>query len=208
MNKILILAVSKKHGGFCVAGKDVDSNKWLRLVSDPNGGALTETHTRFIDIEGNIYNDPIHKILEVELGRYVPLIYQPENYMISGVQWRQSKNIHENVFIDTPKDLWGEGDRISNEDICHGKITIESSLYQIKALCINFHTKTFEGKLKRRLSFDYNGHYYDLASTMSEQTFDDIKNGTKTHNNLITVSLSDPFKQHDNSHYKLAAGIY
>lgn len=32
--KIVLLAKSKKHQNYCVAGKDVDTGEWVRLISE------------------------------------------------------------------------------------------------------------------------------------------------------------------------------
>jgi hypothetical protein len=37
---ILILANSRKNGGYCVAGKDVITNEWIRIVGDTDGAKL------------------------------------------------------------------------------------------------------------------------------------------------------------------------
>jgi hypothetical protein len=51
MVDILILANSVKNQGFCVAGKDVVSNKWLRLVGDKDGAELYLNQTAFISLK-------------------------------------------------------------------------------------------------------------------------------------------------------------
>jgi len=44
MTDILILANSKKNNGYCVAGKDIITNKWVRIVGDQNGAELYLKH--------------------------------------------------------------------------------------------------------------------------------------------------------------------
>lgn len=39
---IVVLAKSIKHGKYCVAGKDINSNEWVRPVLDRSGAELSE----------------------------------------------------------------------------------------------------------------------------------------------------------------------
>ncbi|MFV2015729.1 MAG: hypothetical protein ACC656_09895, partial [Candidatus Heimdallarchaeota archaeon] len=32
--KIICLAISRKHGGYCIAGKDILNQEWIRPVSN------------------------------------------------------------------------------------------------------------------------------------------------------------------------------
>ena len=40
IKRVACLAASLKHGGFCYAGKDVDTGAWVRPVSDEEGHAI------------------------------------------------------------------------------------------------------------------------------------------------------------------------
>ena len=48
MNKdIVILTKSRKDNGYCVAGLDIKTGKWVRLVSDDKGGAILSLHAQY-----------------------------------------------------------------------------------------------------------------------------------------------------------------
>jgi hypothetical protein len=207
MSNIIILAVSRKNNGFCVAGKDVNTNQWVRLVSSVNGGPLYCNQIAFQALNGGISNGPLFKILNIQLGQHVPLVYQPENYLLSGIQWQEANlNIQNTNFsYDVPLDIWGNSDRIDQGLIQNRNIIISQSLYFIKGVNINLYYTNFEGKLRRRISFDYNNLHYDLAATMNNRIFDDIQHGNTQHNNYLTLSLGEAW---NGDHYKLVAGIF
>lgn len=47
-SEILVLTKSYKDGGFCVAGIDLTNNEFIRLVSNSDGGPLSDTETESI----------------------------------------------------------------------------------------------------------------------------------------------------------------
>lgn len=204
MSKILILAVSRKNNGYCVAGKDVNTNKWIRIVSTKDGGPLYDVQIRFLDLNGDISYYPLYRIMDIQLGKHVPLIYQPENYLLSEVQWQEADiNINDINFIDMPPTIWGENDRndrIDEARINNGNIVITQSLYLIQGENVNLYYRN----LQRRVGFDYNGLHYDLASTVLNRRFDAIQHGRIPCRDELTISLGEPF---NGNHYKLISGI-
>jgi hypothetical protein len=71
MSDILILANSRKTRGFCVAGKDIETNRWVRLVGDSNGAEL--------NLNQIIYQDLANRR---QMVRYEPL---NKYFIISGL---------------------------------------------------------------------------------------------------------------------------
>ena len=78
-SEILVLTKSYKDGGFCVAGIDLTNNEFIRLVSNSDGGPLSDTETESIS--------PLTVISF--WGIPFPL-----------------KNQIENVIIDSEKQIW------------------------------------------------------------------------------------------------------
>jgi hypothetical protein len=127
MADILILANSTKEGGFCVAGKDIVSNRWVRLVGDQDGAELSLSQITYNDIADRrqmIPYEPFNKIIRVNIGNSVPLRYQPENVLIGKEPWQEIQVAQNNTSYDTPIDLWGTGDRIKADDIEQGLVNI------------------------------------------------------------------------------------
>ncbi|HFB64960.1 MAG TPA: hypothetical protein ENJ60_05390, partial [Aeromonadales bacterium] len=101
---IVIFANSVKHGKHCVAGKVVNSHQWVRPVSDAGGGELSDQQCLYENPHGRFKVKPLQKI-EMNLAQYVPLISQPENYLVSDKIWRQHYRIDRNEiqnYLDTP----------------------------------------------------------------------------------------------------------
>lgn len=75
--RMICLANSRKIGGRCVAGIDVNTGEWVRPVRD-NGGALTLDDISYED--GTIPR--VLDIIDVPVSERQPLYYQPENWVI------------------------------------------------------------------------------------------------------------------------------
>ncbi|MDR0606648.1 MAG: hypothetical protein LBG80_20445 [Bacteroidales bacterium] len=208
---ICILANSRKKGGFCVAGKDVTTNEWVRIVGDSNGTELSLTQIAYSDTMGQVHRtpyEPFNKFLRIDLGQCVPLNYQPENILVTPTRWQQVHISEPNINLDTPPDLWGNGDRIKALDIKQGRIIISQSLYWIKVNNLQFYVNDFN---TNRAYFQYGGIDYDLGATMNPVIFQSLLNGTMLHNDIITVSLAGAFFNNYSGqceHYKLVAAVF
>jgi hypothetical protein len=211
MADVWILANSMKNGGYCVAGKNINTNQWIRIVGDPRGAELNLAQTAYTDINGKRQNqlfEPFNKILRVNLGDPVPLIYQPENILIGQPPWQEIQISQFNIAYDAPADLWGIGDRISSIDIQQKNVNIIQSLYYIQVSNLHFYINDYNG---HRAYFQYKGNDYDLGATMNPITFQALMTGQLPHNNIITVSLAGAF--HNNysqkyEHYKLVTAVF
>ncbi|MDP3843197.1 MAG: hypothetical protein Q8Q81_11480 [Oxalobacteraceae bacterium] len=196
---IVIFANSVKHGLHCVAGKSISNGAWVRLVADENGSALNHEQAKYTNPYGRFTVKPLQKIT-MDLVQNVPLPHQPENH-ISGDEWTQAYTIGSDslrLYADTPETLWGTANRISQTDVINQTVIIEQSLYLVNVENISFHRPDN----KRRISFSFNGHDYDLPST--DPNFDALEAGTSTHNNYLCVSLGEDYQGY---HYKIIATI-
>jgi len=211
MADILILANSIKNNGYCVAGIEVNSKKWIRIVGDQDGAELYLDQLNYIDLEGNMKKnpfEPFNKIIRLDLGKAVPLRYQPENKLIGQKTWQEIQLAQNNINFDTPIDLWGEGDRIKATDIEQGLINISQSLYLIQVKDLNFYVNNFNSN---RAYFRYGQKIYDLAAKMDPSIFQDILNKKRKYSNILTVSLAGPYyNKHSKQkeHYKLVVAVF
>lgn len=84
--KMIILTKSSKNGGFCVAGINVETGSWIRLVTeDPyTDGAVPEDDAKYSN--GN----PVEVLdcVEVNLIKHLPTKAQQENYVYQRVCWK------------------------------------------------------------------------------------------------------------------------
>lgn len=203
---VLILARSIKHNGYCVAGKELSTNTWLRFVGDENGKELSMEQIKYKNDFGEFPSTPL-KVLKVEVSKNCPLLHQPENYLISESKWEQVKpdeytTIPAN-FLDSPQNLWGDTNSVDPNEILQGKIIISQSLYLVKVSNFKPSCKVENGKPKRRIGFNYGDVYYNLPTT--DPRFDDICAGNVKHNSILCVSLGELFNK---MHYKIIAGVY
>jgi hypothetical protein len=53
--EIIVLANSVKHNQHCVAGKLLDNSQWVRPVSNPQGGELSDEQARIQNPHGIFY---------------------------------------------------------------------------------------------------------------------------------------------------------
>ena len=115
---IVVLAISKKPGGRCLAGKELVRNgdaweigSWIRPVTTENSGAVPESQLAFA--MGRLPR--LLEIVEIPLAKPAPLRDQPENWLIEmPVQavswkshgffaWREIKRLE-----DRPDGLWND----------------------------------------------------------------------------------------------------
>lgn len=208
---IVILAKSIKHGRHCVAGKDINSKEWIRVVSDAKGSELSEQQSKCTndnwEKEGkNPYNSGVLKKVEIIFSTHSPLIHQPENHVVlTNHVWQQKYKIepHEiQNYLDNPKTLWGDNnDRVNYSLISNQAVVIQQSLYLIKVDDLHLY-RTVEDK--RRASFFYLNQKYDLSVT--DINFDSLlETGNANSQNILCISLGENF---NGNCYKIIAAIY
>jgi hypothetical protein len=205
MADILLLANSYKHGGYCVAGKDINNNKWVRIVGDQEGSALTLAQLKYKNLDGILQNndfEPFNKFVRIDLGDPVPKKYQPENVLIGQTIWQEVKAEYI-LNYDSPLDLWGVGNSISSAHIEDGLTVIKQSLYIIQVKEVEFYGREMPTRRQLRAKFRYNDFLYDLPVTMNLPTL--IEDGEKRYNSRLTISLGEEYCGY---HYKLVAAIF
>ncbi|MCG9753822.1 hypothetical protein L1D40_01120 [Shewanella insulae] len=200
--EIIVLANSVKHRKHCVAGKCVRTGRWIRPVSNADGAELSNEQARYQNPFGIFGVKPLQKI-KMGFSQHVPLSHQPENYLIDGNLWQQNYSIGQAELashLDTPDDLWGQGNRVQHCLITMGQYNIAQSLYLVQVDNLNLYT-THDGK--RRALFDYNESQYDLAVT--DPKFDNILEEEREVNGILCISLGEEYQGYC---YKLVATIF
>ncbi len=201
--EIVVLANSVKHKNHCVAGKLTSDRSWVRPVSNENGAELTDSQVRYQNPYGKFLVKTL-QIIKISYIKKVPLLNQPENYLIDNNIWVQNYSIKENEivnYLDHPKDLWGASNKVSMQDINNKLITINQSLYLISVENL----KLFSNQQgKRRASFIYNKIPYELPVT--DPKFENLKTSPPSSlKNILCISLGEVF---NGSCFKLIAAIY
>lgn len=139
----------------------------------------------------------------MDLVENVPLLNQPENYLISSKTWVQNYSISKEEiwsYIDNPENLWGHGDRIDYKDLESKKIIISQSLYLVEVENLELYVSEYK---KRRARFKFNDISYDFAVT--DPNFEKIRNDTNEPRSVLCISLGSNYQ---GSCFKLVAGIF
>ena len=200
--RMVVFANSVKHSKHCIAGKLVDSNKWVRPVANDSGAELSTQQIKYKNPYGKFLTKTL-QIIKFTYLKHAPLINQPENYLIDDQIWKQNYSISEseiNDYLDMPSDLWGSEDRVDYNEILNKKIVIKQSLYLVKVDNFKLYKNSSN---KRRASFNYNKLPYDLAVTdpFFEKNFSRIDELQ----NILCISLGEEYR---GSCFKLVAAIY
>lgn len=212
--KIVCLANSRKHNGYCVAGKELISGgygRWIRPVSD--NGALKEEQVKY----KNGSKPQMLDVISIEFTKPNPKSHQTENYLINDVlwghslerlvEWKELENLK-----DDPNKLWfnknstphGKHDFVSEEEIAE----LKNSLYLIYLKSVNITVgKNIKKPNQVRAEFLFKDEDYNLAVTdiKAEEYF---KEGKEIKDVYLCISLGGPHS-YDNkkSYYKLVAGV-
>jgi len=212
------LAVSRKYGGHCIAGKEWSKGEigpWIRPVSNKETGELSTADIRM----DNGKTPQLLDIITVTIVEPVPHPYQNENFLIAdhhGWNWNDTLPYsYVSKLCDASDSLWEHGyhdcngfnDRIP-EDIVTKEVV--SSLYFIKPQ--DFYivvSEEFDGRKKVRGQFMYKAVSYLLAVTDPDiEKMYILKNVGQyplaTQDLYLTISLGEPF---NGFCYKLIAGI-
>jgi hypothetical protein len=200
--EIVVLANSVKHGQHCVAGKCLNTGRWIRPVSNVQGAELTHGQAIYQNPYGTFGVKPLQKI-RMGLAKHVPLPHQPENYLIDGNLWRQNYSIGLAELanhLDGSADLWGDGSRVQYAQITQGLYVVPQSLYLVHVDNLNLYNTD---DARRRASFAYNGINYNLAVT--DPKFDEIVREQREITSILCISLGEAYQGFC---YKLVATIF
>lgn len=200
--EIVVLANSVKHGQHCIAGKCLNTGRWIRPVSNKLGAELTHDQAKYQNPYGTFGVKPLQKI-RMGFTQHVPLPHQPENYLIDGNLWQQNYSIglvELPNHLDGPADLWGEGNRVPHAQITQGLYVVSQSLYLVQVDGLSLYTTDDD---RRRASFTYNGINYDLAVT--DPKFDEIEREQREVTGILCISLGEEYQGYC---YKLVATIF
>jgi len=216
---LLCFANSWKHGGSCIAGRDITSGVWglwVRPIGDREGHAISSSEQRCAN------NSPIGMldIVDVSFSAPQPVTYQQENHVIDGSQWvRHCTATWSEVqgAVEDPKGpLWQNGssssngfnDKIAEQDTAK----FRRSLYLVRPEGLEIVVQmeggyTYQAKQKIRARFKLCGHAYFLSVTdsMAPQRFPNIGTTAIT-DALLCISLSEVLAETEHA-YKLVAGL-
>lgn len=162
---VLVLTKSFKNKGYCVAGIDLDKNKFIRIVKDSEGGALSAMETESISPLSVVSFNAISS----------PLNDQIENVILVG-----AFNIIRKEEINIVKELYFNNS-FNNTGLIYNE---ESVLDKFEMQCVNsslsiaFFTnmEIYKNKNQRfRARFIYNDVEKNFSMTDPEYCYQDCK---------------------------------
>jgi hypothetical protein len=216
---LLCFANSWKHGGSCIAGREITDGvwgPWVRPISDREGHEISWSEKHCTN------NSPVTMLDIVDIGFRAPQpsTYQQENHVIDGSQWvhRGTTSWREvqGASEDPKGPLWQNGSSSSSgvNDSVTEQATAKfgRSLYLIRPEALEIVVQmegghTYPAKQKIRARFKLCGHSYFLSVTdsMAPQRFPNLGTTAIT-DALLCISLSEVLAETGHA-YKLVAGL-
>lgn len=211
--ELLCLANSRKYGGRCVAGIDLDSGEWIRPISDRKHGELRADQY----VTDRAHDPTPLDIIRITVREHVPDPHQPENWLLADDDW---KRLHDEpndtaveeltAAITAGPELFGDTrGSIGYEQL--EQSPVEESLTLVRPDSATFYREEFDSPA--RLQFEISGEPYDLAVTDPEwrtevpKKHTSVKRYLEDHEDvLLTISLGEEYEQTGCCH-KLVAAI-
>lgn len=220
--RIVCLANSRKPGGYCVAGIDLDTSEWVRPIGDND---IISQHDECLNFECD--NNTMCKfispkkldILDIRFKQKLPKLHQIENHIIDNYWWEKVDQLEPSrldSYLDNPETIWHNGSSSSYgyNDRVIDELTCNNSLLLIKPQSFSIHVIDEgynEEKKCLRGQFQYNNIYYRLRITDKDYeqkycNYDYGKYSKDPDNYRLCISLA--IKSFHGHYYKLIAGIH
>jgi len=211
MARIICLACSFRPGGYCVAGIDPESGRWVRPVSSSSDRAITFT---MMAIDGKM--PELLDVLEVPLADTGPDEgCQPENRLVLPGSWRRVDRVAATDMLRYCEDdtviLHNHQDRVPLDYFKTLPREQWKSLQLIRNSHVQFEPDYRDARNWRAHFRDGSGQHLALKVTCSlagdfARLHQDVDADC-----LLTVSLGGPWQPDDKSKplmcYKLVAGV-
>lgn len=214
--RIVCLANSRKKGGRCVAGLEIEVSQvvggWIRPVSNRPSEEISLSDQRFED--GSVPN--LLDILEIPMLEPRPHSCQTENHLIDDkyywVKVGEYPRQQLPELCEIPDSLWvngyhsynGTNDRIPEEQAD----TLDSSLVLIEPQCLNILVERGFSTRQVRAEFRIAGRRYNFVVTdpIVKQQFLAHGDGYYSYEEptVACISIGEPFQAY---RYKLVASI-
>ncbi len=210
IKQICILTKSYKHGGYCMAGIDLENKNWIRLVNSesPDSDEIKKEQM-YID------EKPIEcfDVIECDFVKKISNGCQTENWLLNhDYKWKYLKSLslkeilnlikidHDSYFILNNKDA------LNNFEASRMYRSLFLFYVHNFKVDVSSYEQAGEIHFKFKCSFDYEGnHYFDISLT-DPLYRDQTQGGICVKDVLIVASLpSVPYT--DNLYYKFVAKV-
>ena len=214
MGSMVVLANSKKHGGYCVAGKllgsDGEVGDWVRPVtSHPEAGL--PLHRTVCDDGKSV--SPLDVVTPNWAAR-APIRHQRENRLLGAAGLRRCGRVGWDdlpTLADEPTSLWINGYSSGcglNDRVPDSLLDAQPGSLKLVAVhdLVLYALPSYRGKVKRRADFRIGMHRYNLALTDTFAMHWLVGNPrVGIEEAFVCISLAVPFG--DGFAYKVVASV-
>jgi hypothetical protein len=218
IKEVVCLAYSRKMGGSCFAGIELATGLWIRAVGKYANGALADIDC-YMAVGNNPYVIPsLLDVIEIDFISAQPSLAQPENWKISGAEWKRLRRadtadiaIIKRSLADDPELFRGYERYVTKQDIELRPPQSSLTIVRPENLCWRERTGK-HGRRGFKGTFTFSGETYELPLTDDQYEAKLrtawINNGLAdgTVDTLLTISLGD-LDRDWGRHYKLIAGV-
>jgi hypothetical protein len=211
--EIVCLAYSRKMGGSCFAGIDVNTRQWIRAIGSHQNGALADNDCFMRDDVGRYILPGILDVIQIDFLGAQPIPIQPENWKIAASEWRRVRQAGAADFDQIKRHITDDSELFRGYERYVTKQEIEarppkSSLALVRptSLCWNPITDRYRRRGYRG-NFTVSGATYDLPLT-DDRYAAKLARGPvdQPAAPLLTISLGDLYEE-TGRYYKLIAGV-
>lgn len=197
---------SSKFSGKCVAGIDVESGKWVRLVSDDE-----ETHGAIANSDLYYQDGGKCQVLDIV---DVPIIeecgddIQPENVLLDTSKYIRYVGMAslEDVLEIHPAEI--RNDILGNKYSYISEQRVDSVGYSLALVEVQdleiVQVENPNGRPKTKVNFTYQGYSYTQMS-VTDPRFYSVTSGTVYDSAVLVISIGTPYNE---KYYKFVSGIY
>lgn len=197
---------SSKFSGKCVAGIDVKSGKWVRLVSDDE-----ETHGAIANSDLYYQDGGKCQVLDIV---DVPIIeecgddIQPENVLLDTSKYIRYVGMAslEDVLEIHPAEI--RNDILGNKYSYISEQRVDSVGYSLALVEVQdleiVQVENPNGRPKTKVNFTYQGYSYTQMS-VTDPRFYSVTSGTVYDSAVLVISIGTPYNE---KYYKFVSGIY
>ena len=174
IERMVVLANSRKMGGCCVAGRSLDGKtnpgRWLRPVGSQVAAGLPQGRTRCADGSAAAVLD----LVDIDLDQPVPHLHQRENRLLGNSPWKRCGRIgwdrlaglvdtdESGLWVDGYSSSCGSSDRVPETFLAQ----VTGSLRLIRTGSLHlFRDVGASGQKQLRGAFSHAGRNYVLAVT-------------------------------------------
>lgn len=216
---ILVLASSRKGGGRCIAGYDLEGERWVRPVSNLADGALMLDHC---GIDGAW--PELLDIVHIDLDEPQPLKWQPENWSLTGEDWVRvdrldpaaAGDVLDGLVDHNVKLLASTNRKIAGDYLREHPIDASLTLAKPASLQWRIEQPSWGRQEKALFTTDGPGQYdFHVTDVPIEQALHGLGLGVHARDAVgidddsevyLTISLGEPYNLNDDC-YKLAAAV-